>query len=219
VYSGWSDIRLPFLQALARRGFQPEAFWRYAAEVGVTQHDKKVPIKEFFKAIETFNREIIDEKADRYFVVLDPKRVRVRGAPQRTLTLDRHPEHRKGGRTLRGGDDIYLSAADLAKLKKGQLFRLKDYVNVKVADTGLVYHSDSYETYRKIGQSILHFLPAKGKLAHITVRMPDNSVRKGLAEQAVATLPVGTVFQAERVGFMRLDRTGRNRCECWFCHS
>jgi len=34
-YSGWDDIRLPFVAALSKRGIQPEAFARYSIEIGL----------------------------------------------------------------------------------------------------------------------------------------------------------------------------------------
>ena len=54
-YDDWSDIRLPFLVALKRRGYQPEAFIKYTLDVGVTQNDKPVSKEEFFKALDHFN--------------------------------------------------------------------------------------------------------------------------------------------------------------------
>jgi len=69
TYSGWDDIRLPFLDALRRRGYQPEAFIKYSLDVGVSLNDKKVSKKEFFKIIDAFNRDVIEPIANRYFFV------------------------------------------------------------------------------------------------------------------------------------------------------
>ena len=67
VYTGWDDIRIPFLAALKRRGYQPGAFLKYTELVGVSPVDKTVPQEEFWKSINAFNRDIIEPQANRYF--------------------------------------------------------------------------------------------------------------------------------------------------------
>ncbi|MBI4141958.1 glutamate--tRNA ligase, partial [Candidatus Woesearchaeota archaeon] len=94
-YSGWDDIRLPFLASLKRRGYQPEAFINWAIDVGVTETDKTITAENFFKSLNHFNKEIIDPVSNRYFFVWDTVKVTVEKAIPQTVKLDVHPDHTK----------------------------------------------------------------------------------------------------------------------------
>jgi len=60
-YSGWDDIRLPFLAALKRRGYQKEAFEKMVIERGLSEVDKKLSKKDFFDVLNQYNREIVKD--------------------------------------------------------------------------------------------------------------------------------------------------------------
>jgi glutamyl-tRNA synthetase len=64
-YSGWDDIRLPFVAALRKRGYQPEAFVKLVEEKGMSEVDKVIKKKDFFELLDLFNREAVREKARR----------------------------------------------------------------------------------------------------------------------------------------------------------
>ncbi|MBN2420817.1 glutamate--tRNA ligase, partial [Candidatus Woesearchaeota archaeon] len=72
-YTGWDDIRIPFLRALRRKGYQAEALRKFAVSMGVTQTDKTVSQEEFIKSLNFFNKEIIDPISNRYFAVKNPR--------------------------------------------------------------------------------------------------------------------------------------------------
>jgi len=55
-YSGWDDEKLPTLAALKNKGYKPEAFWKFSEHVGLSENDKIIDKKEFFKLLDTFNR-------------------------------------------------------------------------------------------------------------------------------------------------------------------
>jgi glutamyl-tRNA synthetase len=55
-YEGWEDIRLPTLFALNKRGYKPEAFAKFSEQRGLTDVDKVIDSKEFFKIIDSFNK-------------------------------------------------------------------------------------------------------------------------------------------------------------------
>ena len=50
-FDGWDDIRLPFMAALKKRGFQPEAFALMAIQRGVNIVDKKLTKDEYLSLI------------------------------------------------------------------------------------------------------------------------------------------------------------------------
>jgi glutamyl-tRNA synthetase len=62
-FSGWDDIRLPFVAALKKRGYQPEAFARMAEQRGLSEVDKVLSQEEYFEILDNFNREILHETA------------------------------------------------------------------------------------------------------------------------------------------------------------
>jgi glutamyl-tRNA synthetase len=56
-YSGWDDIRLPTIVSLRKRGYKPEAFWRFAERIGLNENDKILEQKEYFRLLDYFNRQ------------------------------------------------------------------------------------------------------------------------------------------------------------------
>jgi glutamyl-tRNA synthetase len=55
-YSNWDDPRLPFIESLKKRGYKPEAFMKMAANMGVSEVDKVISMKDFFDILDRFNR-------------------------------------------------------------------------------------------------------------------------------------------------------------------
>lgn len=55
-YSGWDDSKLPTLQALKKKGYKPQAFWKFAERVGLSETDKIIDKKEYFRLLDEFNR-------------------------------------------------------------------------------------------------------------------------------------------------------------------
>ena len=54
-YSGWGDERLLTIQALKKK-YKPSAFWKFAEQVGLSESDKVIDKKEYFKLLDSFNR-------------------------------------------------------------------------------------------------------------------------------------------------------------------
>ncbi len=214
TYEGWDDIRLPTLMALRRRGYQPGALRKFATEMGASKTDKTVAGDEFFKNINAFNREILDSTSNRYYFVPEPKEILVEEAPEQTVELDLHPDHRKGGRKLSTHNKFYIQD----DLKDGEVVRLIDLMNIKRAKGTYVYHSKTLQELPE-GCKKIHWLPLTDELEEAELKMPDNSVLKGFVEPAAMYLKVGDIVQLERIGFCRLDNiTEHNKYEFWFAH-
>ncbi len=230
IYSSFDDIRLPFLVALRKRGFCAEAFRKYAKLVGVTRTDKTVEIEDYFKTLESLNRDAIDSTTDRYFFVWDPVKVDVENVPESQITLDLHPEHKKGGRVFSISDDsFYLTKEDVDAIKPEETVRLMDCLNfIKKGDDAhgyrYVYENNDYEVFRKSGSLIIHYLPASEDLVDVEVVMPDGSSRNGYAEKGIKNVSKGDVVQFERFGFCRLndirytEDTKTNVYVFWYAH-
>ncbi len=212
IYSGWDDIRLPTIRSLQRRGFQPQAFLAFTKGVGLTSVDKVVDKQEFFKNIESYNVQIIDPIAKRFFFIQEPIQLPV--SLSQTVELDIHPQKHKGGRTLTVSDSVYIESKDEHLFQKG-IVRLIDFCNISKEGV----HSQTYEDYKSVDvkAGIIHWLPAdESQLTTISVHMPDGSIVSGLCEKHIETITIGDIVQFERFGFCRLDSIQDGVYTFWF---
>ncbi len=219
-YSGWNDIRLPFLAALRRRGYQPDALVKWAASFGVSLNDKKVSAKETFKNINAFNKDIIEPIAKRFFFINDPVKIKIKSAPEQEVELDLHPDNIKGGRKFTTKEDFIITKEDYESLKQGKISRLMDCLNYVREYDSFKFDSIEYEKYKEKGCcSIIHWLPDDEKqIADAEVLMPDKTTIKGKIEKTVKILKEGDIVQLERFGFCRLDSIDNDVYKFWFAH-
>jgi len=54
-YKGWCDSRLPTLASLKKK-YKPQAFWKFAERIGLSENDKVIDKKEYFRLLDNFNR-------------------------------------------------------------------------------------------------------------------------------------------------------------------
>ncbi len=218
-YAGWDDIRLPFLAALRRRGYQPETFVQWAIDMGVNENDKTVSREEFFKSIDAHNRKLLEPTANRYFFVADPVEVRIIGAHLQTVELELHPDHPdRGKRKFMTHEQFYLAKDDVDALIDGPIYRLMECGNFVKQDAIFHFHSRDVEEYREKGARIMHWLPVAQDLAKVEVMMPDGSTKQGCGEPGLKQLKEGTIVQFERFGFVRLDKKQGPKLTFWFTH-
>lgn len=217
-FESWEDIRLPFVGALQRRGYQPEAFYKWTKELGVSTTDKSVAMEEFFKTLNAYNKEIIDPCGDRFFFIEDPVKVTITNAPSKHITMDRHPDLRKGGRTFETTTVFYLAKEDVDSFNDDEVYRLMDCLNFTRKKGEYMFHSEDYKTFKENGVKILHWLPKKEHATQVEVLLPDNTIVQGLGEDEIAQLDVGAIVQFERFGFCRLDSAEGNSYRFWYCH-
>ncbi len=217
-FEGWDDIRLPFIGALRRRGYQPDAFYRWVKDLGISATDKSVTMDEFFKTLNAYNKEIIDSCADRYFFIEDPVKVTITNAPHKHITMDRYPHLRKGGRTFETSTIFYLAREDVDGFSDDEVYRLMDCLNFTRKKGEYMFHSEDYQTFKEKGAKIMHWLPKKEKVVQVDVLLPDNTIVQGFGEDEIAQLDVGTIVQFERFGFCILDSIEGNTYRFWYCH-
>lgn len=218
TYTGWDDIRLPFLDALRRRGYQPDAIIKYSVDVGISLHDKSVTKDEFFKTINAFNKDVIDKGAYRYFFVGDVKEMLIENAPSQDIELDLHPDNKKGGRKFKTKDRFYVSEEDFRAFKEGKLYRLMDCLNFVKKKDKFVFDSLEYEKFKDTGEKIIHWLPKEKELLKVEVLMPDNKLVKGLGESNMKNIKEDEIVQAERYGFLRCDEKEKKKLKFWYTH-
>lgn len=216
-YEGWDDIRLPFIPALRRRGYQPEAFLKYARDVGVSSNDKRVRKDDFFKSLNFNNKEVVDNIANRYFFVKDPVDLRICGAKKKKVKLRLHPERKTGFRLFNTEEEFLIQKDDFKEIREGELYRLMDCLNFVKKKGKFFYDSEDYQKYKQKGKRIMHWLP-KGDYVTAEVRMPNNKIAKGAIEKNIMNEKKGSVVQLERFGFCRIDAISDNNVALWFAH-
>ncbi|HLC81802.1 MAG TPA: glutamate--tRNA ligase [Candidatus Nanoarchaeia archaeon] len=219
-YSGWDDIRLPFLLALKRRGYQPGAFRKYALDIGLSLNDKTVSMLEFWKNIDAFNREIIEPIAKRYFFIDRPREVQIRSLKDRKVQIAFHPDHyEQGYRTLNVSDMAYISEKDFKTLAEGYTHRLMDLCNFEVKGNIYWKTSDRYEDYKTAANKgrIIHWVPKEENIA--TELILNSGIKvSGLAELNLSAAKEGDIVQLERLAFCRIDKIEKRKVTLWYLH-
>lgn len=210
-YAGWDDVRLPTLAALRRRGFRADALRNFWTGLGISERDVAVSTDN----LEAENRKLVEPDANRYFFVATPRLVEIYGLPPGGVTshAPTHPDHpERGMRSLKVGDAagrgrVYLDATDVAALRVGETFRLKDWGNLKLAAPGQATWAGNDLQVLKQGAKIFHWAsPERGAIVPLWLVMPDEevTVQEGVVE-AGAAKDLGKVVQFERVGFARIE--------------
>jgi glutamyl-tRNA synthetase len=214
TYTGWDDIRLGTLRALARRGIQPEAVRQAMLDIGIGETDISFSWDNLFAK----NRDIVDPVADRFFFVPDPVKVSIGNAPPKEARAMLHPGNEsRGYRVLKFEGDVYIPGRELQS-GTGML-RLKDLFNVRITwDDGtphLEFAGDSLAEARSNKAPIIQWLPAGGSTA-CALHAPDGDT-PGFCEPAVGDM-TGKVIQFERIGFARIDGIADGVVTAYFSH-
>jgi len=220
-YNGWDDIRLPFLLALRKRGYQAGAFRRYALEIGLSLNDKTMGIEEFWKNVNAFNKELVEPKSNRLFFVDEPVEIKIENAPAEKVFLDVHPDFPdRGKRELLVKGEVHISQNDLKRLAEGSVHRLIDYCNFEVKDNKFVFVSEDYEDYKNASNkgAIIHWLPDDKKSVKVEVLLDNGETVSGLGEETMNNLKVGDIVQLERRYFARLDSIENGKYKFWYLH-
>ncbi len=214
TYSSWTDPRLGTLRAIARRGIQSETIWNLMVEIGVKMSDSAISWKKIFG----LNRNIIENKANRYFFVENPIEINVLDCPDKfkdfTLKKELHPDYPdRGFRKLKFNGSVYIPQEDY---KDGHI-RLMDLINVDVHGDEVKFNSESFEESKKLKAKIIQFVPTDGAV-NAEIVMDDGSIKKGFCEPDCTNLNVGDIIQFERFGFCRLDELKEDLLIFYFAH-
>jgi len=208
-YSGWDDVRLPFLRALKRRGYTPESLMRFAIEIGPSLNDKTVSVEDFFKNLDAYNREVIDPIADRYWFVPNPVKTEVKNMPSiKEIEAKIRPNVEKT-RKIKVGKTIFVPRDDFLKLR-GKEVRLMHLFNVKLDNTSQFTSEENKDIPRIQWVS-------DGNI-ETEILMPNGKKVEGLAEANASKLKVGDIIQFERFGFCRLDKKEKSKLVFAFGH-
>ena len=214
TYTGWDDIRLGTLRALARRGIRPEAVKNAMIAIGIGDVD----ISFSWDNLYAENRKIVDPVANRYFFVPDPLKIEITSAPEKEAHIPLHPSYPERGQRIQ----LFSGSTEISKndLSPGlEMIRLKDLFNVKIEWDGNSIKSTSYA-----GDSIAESRAKKAPIIQWSVpsyipclvKTPHGDV-KGKCEAAVSK-EIDKVVQFERFGFVRIDSADSNGVIAYFTH-
>jgi len=194
-FTGWDDPKLATLQALRRRGFQPESIRQIIIDIGPKPSDITIS----FENLSSYNRKIIDKTADRYFFIPNPKRITVKGLKIKKIMVPLHPEEKHGFRSFALSNTFFIDDKDFDAYK-GLEIRLKDLCNIKLGNIS-EFTSAELKAVPKI-----QWVPAR----HVSVRvvMPQGEI-KGYGEPSLSKVKPGSIVQFERFGFVRLEKMGK----------
>lgn len=213
LYTGWDDVHLGTLRAIARRGIEAEAVRNAMVDIGIGETD----ISFSWENLYAKNKELVDPKANRYFFVPDPVEVTVEGAPRHEAHAALHPnDPSRGVRTLVAGGRVLLPKADI---EGKSMVRLKDLYNIRLEEIGDVlkvsYAGDALEDARREKAPIIQWLPADVGIPCTLIRQEGDL--EGLCEPLVAG-ETDRVVQFERIGFARIDSIEDGRVSAYFAH-
>ena len=210
-YTGWDDVRTGTLRAMKKRGIRPEAIRRYWIESGM----KQIDIQFTWDTLYAMNRDVIDDKANRYFFVPDPVRFDITGIDAVTGKAPLHPDHPERGTRdylLKGNLNVSISAQDAENFKEKGMVRLKDLCNIEYGKPARYAGTDLSVLKKGVRavQWVSGGIPTK-------VQMPDGTVADGLSEGGI--LREGEeMVQFERFGFVRIESKDKGSISAVFAH-
>jgi glutamyl-tRNA synthetase len=213
-YTGWDDIHLGTMRALARRGISPEAVKNAMLAIGIGDTD----ISFSWDNLYAENKKIVDPTANRYFFVPDPVTVTIGGAPKHTAHAMLHPsDAARGTRTLEFDGTVLIPKSEITE--GVSMIRLKDLFNVNVTwDHGtpsFTFGGDSLADARAAKARIIQWLPAQDTVP-CTLLTQDGEMT-GACEPLVKK-ELGNVIQFERVGFVKIDAVDASGIRAYFTH-
>ena len=207
---GWDDPRAPTIASVRRRGIRGEALTEAMIELGTSTSDVDLAMSTLYAK----NRELVDDEADRYFLVRDGVERTIIGGPE-TATPPRHPNHEeRGTREIPVGPGVLIEGEDLPG--HGERVWLKGLGCVRHTRDAFEFTGEDIEVVREGEVDVVHWVPTEENVP-VTLRTPEGDV-EGLAEPGFVDADVDEVVQFERIGYARVDEHGEDGSVAYFAH-
>ena len=208
---GWDDPRAPTLASLERRGIRGEAITEAMTALGTSTSDVDLAMSSIYAE----NRDLVDDEADRRFLVRDGVELPLAGSPPAEATPPLHPDHEdRGTREIPVGDAVLLEDGDLPD-REDRVW-LKGLGCFQYTRDALQYTGEEIAVVRDGDVDVVHWVPAAESVP-VRMRTMDGDVT-GRAEPEVATLEPDDLVQFERVGFARIDDTDGDEVVVYYAH-
>lgn len=223
----WDDPRLGTIMAIRKRGILPETLKEIILHVGIKSSEASLS----WENIYSVNRKYLDPRANRYFCVLEPVELVIKGVPGSFVAKPPlHPDFPERGyreivvRAVDSEAKVYISRRDVELLKKSSLVRLMSLFNIQVekVETDVayaLYRGEGIEEVSRLKAPIIQWVPADDNV-EVEIVMPDASKATGVGERELEKLNKGSIVQLIRVGFVRLDSkdASKQRLVFYFAH-
>jgi len=210
--SWYDDPRLPTLEAMKKRGIDPDAIRKFILSLGFTKSDTLAP----FDSLESFNRKIVDSDSIRLFMVKKPRKIVIQGLTTTSVELPNHPTKDMGKRNLEVSENIFLADEDTKALNVGSKLRLMGLGNVQITKVGEQLEGQFIGDYAKVDFNKVQWVPEINshkikiiipKQLFIDEQFNENSLEvvEGLTEQYYLQIKDGAEIQFVRFGYCRKD--------------
>lgn len=124
LVDGWDDPRMPTISGIRRRGYTPEALYKFLDDVGVAKAQSVVDIAMLENAI----REDLKEKSPRTMAVLDPIKVIITNYPEGQVeyldAANNAENEAMGTRKITFSREIHIERDDFMENPPKKYFRL-----------------------------------------------------------------------------------------------
>jgi glutaminyl-tRNA synthetase len=139
---GWDDPRMPTVAGMRKRGYPPEALRVFCDKVGVAKRDNTIEIE----LLESCVRDVLNRKATRTMVVLDPIKVTITNYPDDQVEMcemDNNPEKPEtGAHEMPFSKHLYIEADDFMVDPPRKYFRLGPGRNVRLKGGYIIHCKD-----------------------------------------------------------------------------
>jgi glutamyl-tRNA synthetase len=215
AYKGWDDPRTWSIRSLIKRGIQSEALRKFISKFGMSDKESmEVPIEMLYNE----NMKLIEPKAERYFFISNPVKIKISKAKRMLAKLPLHPDFpEKGMREIKTGTSFFIEKKDFDAMQEGKIYRLMHLFNFTKKKDKLIFHST--EQKNENVDRIMHWLPVLKSLPKIKILNVDGSYTEGIAEKEAKKIRKGSIIQFERFAFCKLnEKPKKGTMEFWWTH-
>ncbi len=144
IVDGWDDPRMPTISGMRRRGVPPLSIRKFCDKVGVAKRENVID----FALLDYCTREVLNKKAYRLMVVLDPVELEIINYPKdksEILTAENNQEDSSyGTREVSFSKKLYIEREDFKEEFNRKYFRLSIGKEVRLKN-GYIIMGDSVE--------------------------------------------------------------------------
>ena len=135
---GWDDPRMPTISGMRRRGIPPAAIISFCEKVGVAKRENIID----FALLDYCTREVLNKKAYRLMVVIDPVELEILNYPDEKnelLKAENNPEDESyGHREISFSKNLYIERDDFKEEFNRKYFRLSIGKEVRLKNAYII---------------------------------------------------------------------------------
>jgi len=135
---GWDDPRMPTISGMRRRGIPPAAIISFCEKVGVAKRENIID----FALLDYCTREVLNKKAYRLMVVIDPVELEILNYPDEKnelLKAENNPEDESyGNREISFSKNLYIERDDFKEEFNRKYFRLSIGKEVRLKNAYII---------------------------------------------------------------------------------